>query len=145
MSSEDRYRKFFVEADTDNSGSLSLSELTAALRKGGYTESDAKIKKMFDAVDDSGDCQISLDEYLTAMGLLPEKDHKAAMMRRVFRQFDKNGDGQIDRTELKEVFVELGYQLPPSDIDSIIRLADRDGSQSLDYNEFVRNVFGEQS
>jgi len=31
---------------------------------------------MFDSVDDSGDRLISLDEYLKAMGQLPDTDHK---------------------------------------------------------------------
>lgn len=38
------YRQFFEEADTDKSGSLTLEELTAALRRNGYRENDSKIK-----------------------------------------------------------------------------------------------------
>ena len=63
-------------------------------------------------------------------------------MRACFRSFDKNGDGKIDRRELDAVFRELGRVLPPNDIDRIISLADRDGSGTLDYDEFVQQVFG---
>jgi hypothetical protein len=31
---------------------------------------------MFDAVDDSGDNLVSFDEYMQAMGQLPDRDHK---------------------------------------------------------------------
>jgi Ca2+-binding EF-hand superfamily protein len=99
-----RYKQFFEDADTDKDGNLTLEELTAALRSRGYKESDLKIKAMFDSVDDSGDRLISLDEYLKAMGELPDNDHKAASIRRVFRQFDKDGNGEIDRSELEAAF-----------------------------------------
>ncbi len=64
------------------------------------------------------------------------------MMRRVFHQFDKNNDGQIDRSELQEVFKELGHCLSSGEIDRLIAMADRDGSGTLDYNEFIREVYG---
>jgi len=41
---DDRYRQFFVEADTDKDGQLTLDELTAALKHRGYMGSDLKIK-----------------------------------------------------------------------------------------------------
>jgi len=137
----ERYKKFFDEADTDHSGQLTLDELTAALRRKGYADGDDKIKAMFDAVDDSGDRQISLDEYLKAMGAVPDKDHKAAAMRRVFREFDKNGDGQIDRSELAAIFVELGQHVSEEELSLIIKEADKDGSQTLSYEEFVNDIF----
>jgi Ca2+-binding EF-hand superfamily protein len=137
----DRYKQFFVEADTDNDGQLSLEELTAALRHRGYAESDLKIKAMFDSVDDSGDRLISLDEYLKAMGQIPDKDHKIAAMHRVFREFDKNGDGEIDKSELEAVFKEMGKSVPQEEIDRIIAAADRDGNKKLNYEEFIRDVF----
>ena len=43
-SSYDRYKAFFEEADADGSGQLTLDELTAALRRRGYTDSDTKIR-----------------------------------------------------------------------------------------------------
>lgn len=136
-----RYKQFFEEADTDKDGNLTLDELTAALRSKGYKDSDAKIKAMFEAVDDSGDHLISLDEYLRAMGELPDNDHKAASIRRVFRQFDKDGNGEIDRSELEIAFKELGCEVPQDEIDRIIKAADRDGSSTINYEEFVKDLF----
>jgi calmodulin len=140
--SADRYRQFFEEADTDRSGYLTLQEMTTALRRRGYRDSDSKIKAMFSVADDSGDNKISFDEYMIAMGQMPQADHKAAAMRACFRSFDKNGDGTIDRNELDAVFRELGRVMPAEDLQRIIQLADRDGSGSLDYHEFVQQVFG---
>jgi len=136
-----RYKQFFEDADTDKDGNLTLEELTAALRSKGYKESDLKIKAMFDSVDDSGDRLISLDEYLKAMGELPDNDHKAASVRRVFRQFDKDGNGEIDRSELEAAFKEMGENVPAEEVDKILKAADRDGSKTINYEEFVKELF----
>jgi Ca2+-binding EF-hand superfamily protein len=142
MADATSYEKFFLEADSDGSGCLTLGELSTMLRKKGYKDSDAKIRKMFNAVDTSGDNKISLEEYKIAMGLMPAKDHKAATMRSVFRSFDINGDGTIDRKELDEVFRSMGKSLSPDEINRIISMADKDRNGSLNYEEFIEQVFG---
>ena len=46
-----RVKSFFVEADTDNSGALTLTEMTIALRKQGYSgnEDDIKVNHLWRA------------------------------------------------------------------------------------------------
>jgi len=138
------YQQFFKEADADGSGFLTSKELTDILRKKGYKGSDAEIKKMFRSVDVSGDDKISMDEYLAAMGEVPQRDHKAAAMRAVFREFDLNGDGMIDRKELDEVFRSMGHVMSSEELNKIIGLADSDRSGTLNYEEFIEQVFGPQ-
>ena len=55
----------------------------------------------------------------------------------VFRSFDKNSDGTIDKSELTAVFVELGKKMPEAHIDRLMKIKDQDDSGSLDYVEFV--------
>ena len=66
-------------------------------------------------------------------------------MRRVFRSFDKNGDGRIDKSELDAVFKELHVTVSPEEIQKMIAMADKDQQGSLDYNEFMELVFGKQN
>lgn len=66
---------------------------------------------------------------------------RAAAIRRVFRQFDKDGNGEIDRSELEAAFKEMGTAVPAEEIDRIIKAADRDGSKTINYEEFVKEVF----
>jgi Ca2+-binding EF-hand superfamily protein len=136
------YERFFKEADKDGSGYLTLAELTNMLRMKGYKDSDDKIKSMFRAVDVSGDQKISLEEYLTAMGEMPPKNHKEASMRNIFRAFDKDDSGTIDRAELTAALKESGAEISPAEIDRIIAMVDKDGSGTLDYEEFIAQVFG---
>jgi Ca2+-binding EF-hand superfamily protein len=138
----DTYQKFFDDADKDKSGFLSQEELVAALRKNGYKGTDDQIKAMFNSVDFSGDNKISLDEYLAAMGQVPPKEHKAATMRSLFRSFDKDGSGSIDRAELDAVFKEMGKSFTDDELKRMIQLADKDATGTLEYEEFIGYVFG---
>ena len=64
------------------------------------------------------------------------------MMRGCFREFDINGDGTIDRAELDNVFKSMGKQFSQAELDRMISLADKDKSGTIDYEEFVKRVFG---
>jgi len=64
------------------------------------------------------------------------------MMRGCFREFDVNGDGTIDRQELDNVFTSMGKHFSKEELDRMIALADKDKSGTLDYEEFVKKVFG---
>jgi len=65
-------------------------------------------------------------------------------MRSVFRSFDINGDGKIDGKELEQVFRSMDRMLSEADIKRIIDMADKDRNGTLDYEEFIEQVFGRQ-
>jgi Ca2+-binding EF-hand superfamily protein len=60
-------------------------------------------------------------------------------VRRVFRQFDLDGNGEIDRSELEAVFKEMGMNVPGEEIERIIKAAGHDESQTINYDEFVKH------
>lgn len=68
--------------------------------------------------------------------------HRAAVMRTCFRQFDKDGNGSIDRQELKTVFQEMGKHMSDAELERMVQLADKDSSGTIDYEEFIRYAFG---
>ncbi|XP_013388466.1 probable calcium-binding protein CML10 [Lingula anatina] len=141
---KEQFEAFFKEADSDQNGTLSLCELCGILRKKGYRGKDEEIKKYFESVDTSGDGQISLEEYMVAMGLVPPVHHKAAMFRGVFQQFDKNGDGKIDKHELKACLAELGRNYTEEETARwLAQIEDKDGdTETMNYEEFIKEVFG---
>ena len=63
-------------------------------------------------------------------------------MRRVFLEFDKDGNGTIDKSELKAVFKELGKSFSDQELTRMMAQFDDDGSGDMDYDEFIKNVFG---
>ena len=53
------------------------------------------------------------------------------------RVFDKNGDGLISSSELRNVMTSLGEKLSNEEVDDMIREADLDGDGMVNYVEFV--------
>jgi len=139
----DAYTQFFKDADKDNSGKLTFTELVNKLKACGYSGSDDNIKKLFHSADTSGDGEITLQEYLEVMQQVPPTTHKGATMRKCFNEFDKNNDGTIDRAELKQVFKELGKNFSDAELQRMIELGDKDSSSTLNYEEFIAEVFGQ--
>merc|ERR1719419_1356126 len=95
---------------------------------------------MFHQIDTSGDNKISLAEFVTAMEQQPPAVHSSAYLRGVFRSFDKDGNGEIDQHELKIAFEEMGQMFNDDEIQQIIRLADADGSGTINYEEFITKI-----
>jgi len=67
---------------------------------------------------------------------------REARLRRLFLDFDKDGSGVIDRSELDKVFEELGQDFTDDELQRMIGLADQDASGTLNYEEFISYVFG---
>ena len=51
--------------------------------------------------------------------------------------FDKDGNGQISRDELREVMTQLGEKMNEEDINEMIEDADKNGDGMINYEEFV--------
>jgi len=67
--------------------------------------------------------------------------YREATLRRVFRLFDRNNDGHIDREELKISTRELlGRQISGPQLDQLLYAMDRDHSGSIDYEEFIEGA-----
>ena len=71
--------------------------------------------------------------------------YRRPALRKVFKTFDKDGNGLIDKKELRSVLMSLGKYFTEKEIDNMVKNADKDGTDTLDYEEFISTVFGVQS
>jgi len=62
----------------------------------------------------------------------------AALMRRLFGKFDKDGSGTLDRKELQKATKMLGDRFSDEDIDVLMEILDKDHSDTVDLEEFIQ-------
>ncbi|XP_015698545.1 probable calcium-binding protein CML28 [Oryza brachyantha] len=67
-------------------------------------------------------------------------------LRKVFKMFDKNGDGRITKKELGESFRNLGIYIPDDELDATMDKIDANGDGCVDVEEFgllYRSILGD--
>jgi len=137
--------KAFESWDTNKDGQISFQELKTAVQKTGQNLSDEDINSIFAIGDADQNGEIDMQEFMTLM--LPNTSDVVAKFRAIrktvkdvqtaFRQFDKNGDGSIDKNELTSSLKSSGGNFSQKEIDVIFSAADIDGNGEIDYEEFI--------
>jgi len=100
-----RLWEWFIAVDTDNSGEISAFELQKALVNGNWTPFDVDTCKMLMGIfdtDRSG--AISFVEFAGLWKYIQE-------WQKVFRHFDADRSGTIERDELANALRQFGYNL----------------------------------
>jgi len=63
------------------------------------------------------------------------------VLRRMFEAADKDGNGTLDRQEIKDALYALGFTfIEDKQMDKIMGRADLDGNEVIDFEEFVKET-----
>jgi hypothetical protein len=54
-----------------------------------------------------------------------------------FETYDDNGDGVLDRAELRHILADLDYRVTNDELDTMLQVFDADGSDGIDKDEFI--------
>lgn len=73
-----------------------------------------------------------------------KKDTKSEM-KRIFKVYDKDGDGFISRHELERILRRLSNDWTESEFDELFKAVDKNGDGKISYDEFVDWVTGADS
>ena len=129
----------FAELDVDGTGSIEYEELNTLLKVSAETLQARK------AARDRAARQAKAASFTTLQlvqggpsvveQILELLASKAARVSDLFKLWDLDGNGYIDRDEFHRAFSALGYAAPQVDIDAVFDQMDGDGSGSIRYTE----------
>jgi len=133
----DEVKASFRKYDTDGDGHISRLELKQVMAN--FSEAEVDSIFALGDVDKSGG--IDYQEFITLMiadssvviKKLSTQFKTVFDIKSAFKRFDSNGDGQIDRSELKS-----GMKLSESDLSVVFALGDLDGDGEISIGEFIR-------
>jgi len=130
-----RFEELFQKLDVNKDGKIEAKELSVALRNlKGVKDVDKQAKAMLSRADTDASAEISFAEFVEYMH---EHERK---LKLAFSDLDRNKDGTIDPSEVKEAMLRLGLSIDISEAEKLTQRIDRDGSLSLDWTEW-RNFF----
>jgi len=126
-------------------GYITPETVGAILRAMGQPFVDSTLREMIAEVDEDGSGQIEFEEFIIlASKFIVEEDAEALQkeLKDAFRLYDKEGNGFIPTSCLKEILRELDNDLSDADLDGMIDEIDEDGSGTVDFDEFMEMMTG---
>ncbi|XP_066279452.1 calmodulin-A-like isoform X1 [Branchiostoma lanceolatum] len=145
----EEYRDAFNLFDKDGDGLISLEELWTAMRDMGQFTSEEDLRELLHEVDPDGGMTIQFEDFVVILSsilkaeadvCLPEDEEDE--LREAFKLFDKEGNGYITSSDLRQVLNCLGQDLTEEEVDDMIGEVDQDGDGKIDYEEFATAVCG---
>jgi Ca2+-binding protein (EF-Hand superfamily) len=125
--------------DKNKDGRISYKELAEIISSLGDPVSERDVRECILEVDLNGDGYVDFEEFVNMMTKKPVDEIEMMMeLRKTFRLFDKNGDGQISVQELRESLWSLGEEISEEEAREMIQEADVDGDGYINFEEFAR-------
>lgn len=136
----------FEAFDTDRDGTLTADELKTAFASFGLKD-DQLVSKVFRSLDVDNDGYLSFSEF--AAGLLNVfQDLLSDRLYTLFKQFDEDDDGSLDRDEAKEYLANAALLLrddPNSRSQEILRSLLKTGRAKITFEELKEALMNSES
>uniref|UniRef100_A0A7S0ZIW8 Calmodulin n=1 Tax=Timspurckia oligopyrenoides TaxID=708627 RepID=A0A7S0ZIW8_9RHOD len=127
-------KQMFSDIDADNSGTVTVEELKAAMVKAGTDVSDEDLQNLVKSYDVDGNGEIDISEFISAMTDM-SKLNTVANIRTAFLAFDTDNSGTITADEVLQALRDVANM----DIEKareVVREADKNGDGEIDWDEF---------
>jgi len=134
--------EMFDEAGADK---VNISQVPAMMNSMGWNATAAEITNCRKAAKFEDGCDLTLDMYLTFMGVwtsLKPPKHSDDALRNAFKVFDKKGTGSVPGEVFKYIMMGCGEPLSEQEMTELMREADTDGDGNIDFEEFVALMRG---
>jgi calmodulin len=131
-------RKAFQMFDTAKTGFIETIKISTILNTMGQLFDEAELQALIDEEDPEATGKVNFDGFCNiASHFLDEEDDEAMQqeLKEAFRLYDREGNGYITTSTLKEILAALDDKLNSTDLDGIIAEIDTDGSGTVDFDE----------
>ena len=146
---EPAMRRMFSLMDRDGSGKVSNDELRGLLHSQGYYPSETELVTMMGEIDADHNGEIDFEEfveyYAKRAGMSRTISQESRDIHDVFKYFDKNDDGFVTATEIRQVMRELGRDISEEQAEQMIADVDKEGSGRITYQRFKSMVLSDET
>ncbi|XP_064113690.1 troponin C-like isoform X1 [Macrobrachium rosenbergii] len=139
-------RKAFIMFDQGKTGKIEKEKIRTILNTLGANYINEELETLLADNDVEGTGKLDFDAFAKVVGhFLEEQDEEAMQkeLKEAFRLYDKEGQGFIPTSALKEILGALDDKLTSADLDNIVDEIDEDGSGTVDFDEFMEMMTGD--
>ncbi len=133
-----QFKEAFILFDKNEDGKITTKELGTVMRTLGQNPTEAELQDMINEVDANGNGTIDFPEFITMMSRKMKDTDSEEELLEAFKVFDKDGNGFITASELRNVMTSIGEKLTDEEVDEMIREADLDRDGQINHREFVK-------
>ncbi|KAK9302764.1 PREDICTED: troponin C-like [Eufriesea mexicana] len=138
-------RRAFSMFDSTKSGRIEKEKVRTILNTLGHTFDDHELEVLLKQEDEEGNGKLNFDSFYRVACHFQEEDDEALQkeLKEAFRLYDKEGNGYIPTSSLREILAALDDQITPDQMDGMIAEIDTDGSGTVDFDEFMEMMTGD--
>lgn len=132
-------KQCFCLFDKDGSGSINLKELKDAMKALGVFLKKDEVQEYMQKVDKDGSGSLELVEFICLMTEVLNKRDAREEMRKVFRCYDNDDDGNINSVNLWQCaeVLDMMEQVNEINIQKMIEIGDRKKKGYVDQEDFM--------
>ncbi|CAL4935605.1 unnamed protein product [Urochloa decumbens] len=134
------FKEVFNLYDKDRDGFITSEELGTVMESLGENFTESELKAMIKAVDADGTGTIDFHKFLNLMARKLKDTDSEEKLQEAFDVIDKDQDGYISATELRQVMTNLGEKVTDQEVEEMMREADTDGDGLVSFEEFKRRM-----
>ena len=129
--------------DKDKDGLISINKLGDIMRILGAAPSKIELDNLIYNLESNNNNLISFDNFLILLKNKLENQYTEDDIINEFRKLDKKNNGKINENDLRNLMSKYENPLSNEEIEEIIKEANVDSNNEIDYINFTKILLGE--
>lgn len=141
-------RDAFRIFDSDHKGSIPIDMVKEILTLLGHEVNDDELDEVMEEFDEDESGEIEFKEFikLAEEFIEPETDYETAKndLKELFMMYDKDQRGYIPASDFVSILKAMEPDLPDAECQLIVKELDTDGSGTIEFDEFIDAMLGDE-